>query len=98
MVWVLLKSIKIENLERQASKIVVKSKTQLPKWVHVFLGDEEKAAILLDYRISWYGSKRPNKWIRFKVLVMTIHHVFYEVWFKERLDKIKSFRVRIPRR
>jgi len=73
------------------------NKTQLPKWIHRFLSDEEKAAILIDYRIQWYGDKRPNKFIRFKVLLKTIHHLFYEVWFKERLDKIKSFQVRMPR-
>ena len=65
--------------------------------MHRFLSDEEKAAILIDYRIKWYGDKRPNKFIRFKVLLKTIHHLFYEVWFKERLDKIKSFQVRMPR-
>ena len=76
---------------------VFNSKTQLPKWMHRFLSDEEKVAILIDYRVVWYGKKTPDKWIHFKVWLKTLHYLFYEVWFKERLDKIKSFQVRMPR-
>ncbi len=83
--------------KKRSSNSVFKPKTQLPKWVHKFLSDEEKAAILIDYRIQWYGNKRPNKWIRFKVWLKTLHHIFYEICFKERLDKIKSFQVRMSR-
>ncbi|MEM6613414.1 MAG: hypothetical protein AAF652_14375, partial [Cyanobacteria bacterium P01_C01_bin.72] len=36
---------KLTNRYRQ------KSKTQLPQWIYRFLEDEEKTAILLDYRI-----------------------------------------------
>ncbi|MEL6441989.1 MAG: hypothetical protein AAFQ80_22420 [Cyanobacteria bacterium J06621_8] len=86
------------NRERQSSKIFPKSKTRLSRWIHIFLSDEEKAAVLIDYRRVWYGNKHPNKWTRFKVGLKTLHYLFFEVWFKERLDEIKSFRVGIPRR
>ena len=65
--------------------------------MHRFLSDEEKAAILIDYRVAWYGKKRPNKLTHFKVWLKTLHYLFYEVWFKEKLDTIKSFQVRMPR-
>jgi len=89
---------KLTNRYRQQSKTFTKSETQLPQWIHRFLRDEEKTAILLDYRIRWNRSKHPNKWIRFQVFVKTLRHIFYEVWFEERLYEIKSFQIGILRR
>ena len=97
LLGLLLVISKLKNRTKQSSKNVFQSKTLLPKWIHRFLSDEEKAAILIDYRIEWYGEKRPNKWTHFKVWLKTLHYLFYEVWFKERLDEIKSFQVGIPR-
>lgn len=82
---------------KQSSKSFFESKTELPTWINGFLSDEEKEAILIDCRINWYGKTQPTKWIHFKVWLKTMHYLFYEVSFKEGLDKIKSFQIKVSR-
>ena len=84
--------------KRNCNKNSSLEKEVIPRWMHKFIRDEEKTAILIDYRIKWYGNRKLTKWIRFKVWIKTLHYIFYEVYFKEKLDKIMSFAVKIPRR
>lgn len=78
----------LAKLKKQSDKSFLNSKARLPNWIHQFLADEEKAAILIDYRVEWYRDKRHGNWTHFKIWIKTMHYLFYEVWFKDLLYRI----------
>ncbi|WP_222427001.1 hypothetical protein, partial [Hyella patelloides] len=75
-----------------------KNTNNLPKWIYIFLRDEEKEANLIDFRTQWYGQNSTNKLIEFRVFLKTLHYLFIEVKLKEFVDKTIFSTFRIPRR
>ena len=73
----------------------------LPKWIYIFLCDEEKEANLIDFRNQWYEQNSINginKIVKIKVFVKTLHYLFVEVKIKDFIDRNIFSNLRIPRR
>ena len=70
----------------------------LPKWIYIFLRDEEKEDHLIYYRTKCYEKNANNKLIKLKVLVKTLHYLFIEVKLKEFIDRVIFSTLKIPRR
>ena len=67
-------------------------------FAYLLQNDEEKLAILLEYRIDWFGNKKLTKCIHIIVFIKTLHHIFIEIKLNKWLDKVKHFKLKIPRR